>query len=175
MNKLTKGLIALAGLITLAGTSTLVIPRRAVAQGTNGPKITIEGPLPLPTLPVGAGVAQHVELGCLARTFGGPFPCSAYFPDGTSTATPFTVPTGQYLVITSIDFTPDLPGAGIDTVQLMWGGHPGRGWAVSNASTSQLLFPSGMPIGPGSQPMAVGNPGNLGTVLLNLHGYLTSN
>jgi hypothetical protein len=94
----------------------------------------------------------------------------------------YTVPPGQTLMITSVDFfansafnfTPAVTlndSANISNSQYaVWGAPP------SSGVSSQFTYPAGIAIQSGITPsLSIAQPGFSGSLIVNLHGYLTSN
>jgi hypothetical protein len=93
--------------------------------------------------------------------------------DGSVSTLPYTVPTGQTLIVTSVDLNPNIGVTSYSSVGL---GLPSNSsafgfWEVAPAISTQFVYPAGIVIAGGTTPQFLsGNP-----LVLRLHGYLTSN
>ena len=97
----------------------------------------------------------------------------------------FTVPAGQTLIITSVNFTPDSASNFAPAVLLQdssnlnsrygfWSA-PG-GVTAAGGVSSQFVYPVGIAIQSGITPsLRVSQPGFSGIITVDLQGYLTSN
>ncbi len=98
-------------------------------------------------------------------------------PQGGSSGTVYSTPSGQNLVITSIEFAP-IGGSGTLNLQFMDGYNieTYEQWNIPSDSITNLQYPTGIVIGPNVAPILVPYSGST-TASFNvyLHGYLTSN
>ncbi|MCF6187035.1 MAG: hypothetical protein L3J49_06105 [Desulfobulbaceae bacterium] len=85
-----------------------------------------------------------------------------------------TVPTGKYLVITSMSVFPVSPGTGIIEMQLIQNSSVTDYWKLSNAEPSHLSFGPGMLIDSGYALTIKNWASSGGNIRVNLYGYLTN-
>lgn len=95
---------------------------------------------------------------------------------GKISSSAFTVPNGQYFVVTSVEIAPSIGGPGYDYVYLTDGetANHREYWMVPQSSTTQFQFPAGLVFGP-RQTIGLYAPSAAGLVYLYVHGYLTTN
>jgi hypothetical protein len=91
----------------------------------------------------------------------------------------YSIPGNESLVITAVDLTPSscTPAlyTGISNVAITENNASRKSWSVAGQAASHFTYPSGIVLAAGSTP-AIFNPGGSPcTVLVELHGYLTSN
>lgn len=90
----------------------------------------------------------------------------------------FTVPSGQVLVIRSVQIHPVSPGSGRLDVQLgqnIAGTSRAReAWNVTNSEPTVFEYPSGLVIASGSTLIIKNNSGSAGPVHVAINGYLAT-
>jgi len=99
------------------------------------------------------------------------------FPNGTVDASPFVVPAGQTLVVTTIDLLPIDGISGTDLVGIAntVSGVIREEFAVQCILSTQLQFPNGLGF-PAGESVSVDNFGlSTSGMVFTVHGYLTSN
>ena len=84
----------------------------------------------------------------------------------------FTVPSGKYLVITSLHVFPSNPGSGTITLQLVQNSSIRKYWVLPNAAPSYLSFGSGLLIAPGYS-LKIHNVSATHSFRVSIYGYLT--
>ena len=84
----------------------------------------------------------------------------------------FTVPSGKYLVITSLHVFPSNPGSGTITLQLIQNSSIRKYWILPNATPSYLSFGSGFLIAPGYS-LKIHNVSATNSFRVSIYGYLT--
>jgi len=166
MNRLKYILIsALAAVI-----GTTVTSRRVQAQGPDAVRVVNT---PLPTQDSFQLASNLVEITCPSTGYLVFYTCAARQPNGRLLLG-YKVPSGSYLVITSVDIIPDRPLGGliIDTALYNSSGVDLRAeWKVSNGSTTVLQYPSGIVLPPGYIPTMENGGTQSATVVLR--GYLS--
>ena len=86
----------------------------------------------------------------------------------------YTVPTGKYLVITSISIFPQSPGAGNIDMQLIQNSSIRSYWKIPNTQPTHLSFGPGMLIASGYS-LDISNWGSSpGSIRVTIYGYLTN-
>ena len=85
-----------------------------------------------------------------------------------------TVPTGKYLVITSMSVFPMSPGAGTIEMRLIQNTSITDYWKLSNAEPSHLSFGPGMLIDSGYALTIENYTSSAGDIRVDLYGYVTS-
>ena len=94
---------------------------------------------------------------------------------GLGSTANYNVPGNQTLVIRSVDITPfECPASPISQIELFNNIGTVKAWTVAGATTNSFTYPSGIPLGPGTNPQA--STGGVGcSVVMDVFGYLTSN
>ncbi len=82
------------------------------------------------------------------------------------------VPTGKYLVITSMSVFPESPGAGTIEMQLIQNSSITAYWKLSNAEASHLSFGPGMLIDSGYALTIKNRVSSAGNIRVSLYGYV---
>jgi hypothetical protein len=129
-------------------------------------EVASTGTAPALTLDISKSASQHVELTC------GSF--SDHCVAG-NTSTPYVVPTGQNLVVTSVDISTAGTG-GRDTLSILTPLGAARNiWAVPNDGfTHSFQYPSGI-VFPGGFVFIAPSVANLVSNAAFLNGFLTPN
>ena len=86
----------------------------------------------------------------------------------------YTVPTGKYLVITSLTIFPQSPGAGNLYIQLAQNSAARKYWIVPNAQPTHLTFGPGMLVAPGYSLKIYNKAGGAGAIRVHIYGYETN-
>jgi len=175
MNVLRKAVSALGGIFLAALLIAALAPKATHGLVAALVQVTNTSSNPAATLDNAHAAPWIVDLVCAAAPAGGN--TGSCGPGGAA----FTVPGGLALVITSMEFTPATPGAGVYAPQLITttgGVNSDRGeqYYLPCASTTQLQFPSsGIVIGP-NQELSFNNlkGSACGIYLINIHGYETA-
>ena len=167
--------VAIASVLALA-----VAPRAAHAVAAILVTVTNTYANPIPTTDVSRSAAQNVELFCTGRSaVVSGVNCGQVNPQsGPPFPVQYTVPPGQNLVITTIDFDVANPAPGTTTNALatldpQTLNYPTREFfTVPNSVTTQFTFPgAGIVIPAGLQPLVTNGSGPF----VIIHGYLTPN
>lgn len=184
MIHIRKLALPFGGVVLVAGALTLAVPKAAHAVAAALVEITNTAASPVIAQGIGQQAAQIVQIEC-GNTVWGQYPggCIAVLPTTVSApSTNYTVPSGQTLVITSVDI---LSGAASSPCTssaepFMEAYFPDLGkyatrkqWIVPGGTgTAHYVYPSGFLFASGSEP----NFGNGGTctITLDLSGYLTA-
>jgi hypothetical protein len=172
MNRVYK--LFLFSIATVVATVVLgvLVPQTAHAVIATLVQVVNTPTSPVPTLDNSKSAQFNVELACLPVDSGALPPCNAIAPDGSTP--PFTIPAGQFLVITSFDaFTFATAGSQVTLTQLTGPStlFQRETWHIAFGGTQQLQFPTGIVVGPG-QLAIIGNSGDVDNV--RIHGYLTA-
>lgn len=166
--------------VQLSGTPSVNIASPLSIGGNVSATIANTSANPGVALDEAHAASQIVTMECFTRSYGTAYPCLSVSTAG-AVGSQYTVPSGENLVITSIQFDPGEPASGLLFVQLLAdGGNQAVTWPVSNASVSQLQFPgSGIVYGGGST-LAINMLASVNAVasasdvlVVELHGYLT--
>jgi hypothetical protein len=98
-----------------------------------------------------------------------------YYPNDVI-GTQFVVPTGQSLVVTTIDVFPTTPSPGVNWIAIGNESNVLReNFYVSNAGSTQLQFPNGLVFSAGRSVLVNYFFGGGSPLTITAHGYLTSN
>jgi hypothetical protein len=159
-------LMGIGALALVASLFNLVAPKAVRATAAALVEVANTGTAPALTLDISKSALQHVELTC------------GYFSDhcvAANTSTPYVVPTGQNLVVTSVDISTAGTG-GRDILSILTPSGAARNiWAVPNDGfTHSFQYPSGIVFSGGFVFMAP-SVGNLVSNAAFLNGFLTSN
>jgi hypothetical protein len=159
-------LIAIGALALIAPLLNLVAPTAVRAAATALVEVANTATAPAFTLDISKSASQHVELTC------GPF--SDHCVVGNTT-TPYVVPSGQNLVVTSVDISTAGTG-GKDSLSILAPSGVVRNiWAVPNDGlTHSYQYPSGI-VFPGGFVFRAPSVANFVSNAAFLNGFLTSN
>jgi hypothetical protein len=181
MMRITKGMLSVGGAAVVAGVLILSIPRAAHAVVAALVQVTNTASNPVITQTVGQQAGQSIQIACDSLSA----ICSQW---GQAAVTPYTVPPGQFLVITAVD---GISASGNTPCQVP--GHPisvagqlfiGRvitpqflGYFVIGGTASfHASYPSGVVFGPGVNLNLVDTlPPETCLDSVRMYGYLTSN
>src|SRR5580704_2652095 len=145
MQRFAKMLVVILGAGLLAAVGTLFNPRTAHALVAALVQVSNTPAAPAITLDVSRLASQNVQLLCV-----GTQNCSQILPDGTSPAPFYIVPTGNSLVITTVQI--NLAGSG--SVQMTQGNSSAISnrafWTFASAGSFEFQYPSGIVISSGS-------------------------
>jgi hypothetical protein len=157
------------------GTALLLLaaPRAAHAIAATLVQVTNTAASPAIAQSPDTQAAQLVEFASQLVVPGSENPLQLFSLNKFLTGTPYTVPTGQTLVITAVDITPVNCSGLSSTVSLRV--TAAKDWEVSGNITSHFDYPSGIVIGPGLSPNITVDGGQPCSVNVDAHGYLTSN
>jgi hypothetical protein len=140
--KITKRTLMGWGAIALA-VSLLILaaPKAAHAIVATLVQVANTSANPAITQDVSKLASQNVQIYCNAA-FPATVACTQILPDGSSTGAPYVVPTGQRLIITTVQ----LMAFGADNPELFVGqGETARGvWILTAAGSFQFQYPSGI-------------------------------
>ena len=191
----SKSALAVTGTIVAAGLITLMSPKTVHAVAAALVEVTNTSSNPVVTQTTGAQAANMVHVKCVFTNGNNRItPCTSYITSAGVFESSYTVPSGNYLVITAADVLP---------VQGDIAECPGNYFAaiVSNVPSSEALLgfstsdnpvtnhfayppPSGVVIPPGTVLSAGGAISNTNTglvssnctalELIDLYGYLTT-
>ena len=186
MIRLSKSVLAVGGVVLAGGLITFMKPKTvhavvaaALVQVTN----TSSNPVVSQGIDKQAG--NMVHLNCSVTLSGDLFTCIRFAPDG-STTFHYTVPAGEFLVITAMDVLPITPPACPGNYFITLGTPTEIGVyttvETTNAQvTTHLTYPSGLVIGEGISPTWEGfgetsteGVSCPGSELVNMFGYLTA-
>jgi hypothetical protein len=181
MIRLPKSAVSFGAVALVACVATLAVPRAAHAVAAALVQVTNTTPNPAITQTVPTQAAQLIQLSA------GFFDPLVAGQQGNVTAVPvgalnspgeYSIPAGQSLVITAVDFIPVTTCTGTSAINLSSGGNSSLVWVVSNSTSAHFEYPSGMVFGPGSPLKINWNPSNLSSCdlnapVVNLFGYLT--
>jgi len=181
MIRLSKSVLAVGGVVLAGGLIMVMNPRTVHAVAAALVQVTNTATNPVVTQSVTQQAAQIVEVDC---TFdypepNGPRPCQQLGGTGE-----YTVPTGQNLVITTIDISPLLTNGGTCAGTVVLGTGPGPNffpgqwlpratWAhLAGPQNVHFTYPTGMVFTSGQR---IGFANELGPCIgtLYLYGYVT--
>lgn len=91
-----------------------------------------------------------------------------------SNAGVYTVPTGKYLVITSITINPQQPGVGLIYMELIQNNAIRYSWRLPNSQPTSLSFGPGMLIAPDFSPKIRNAQVSAGSIKVDIYGYETN-
>jgi hypothetical protein len=185
-----KFTFSLAGLVVAIGALTVTLPRAAHAVASALVQVTNGASNPVITQDISQQATQMVHLYCTGAPGIVPY-CSAFGSNGAalSTNNSYTVPSNQYLVITS-DLTASYapiagasdgpcPATSYATLEATLAAQSFNinGWTLAiNAPTTHFVYPPGMTVGPGMQLSGLTTSTSVKCgVIAEIYGYLTSN
>jgi hypothetical protein len=97
------------------------------------------------------------------------------FPDGHLGATPFVVPAGQNLVVTTVAVSPFFSNGTVEAdIGNAISGALRDSFFVPSGVTTEFQFPNGL-VFPSSESVEALDGSNTGHIHFTLHGYLTAN
>ena len=162
---------------------SLIVPHAAHAVVATLVQLVNTAAAPAVTQDVSKLASQNVSFSSQLND-ANPAPLISRGKDGVS-GSAFTVPAGQTLILTSVNFTPDSASNFAPTVLLQdssnLNSRYGVWWAPAGVTaaggvSSQFTYPVGIAIQSGITPsLTVSQPGFLGIIGVDLQGYLTSN
>jgi hypothetical protein len=163
----SKSIFSFGALCLAAGVLILAVPRTAHAVAAALVQVTNAAASPANTEDTSRQASQLVHLSFNPNNS---FPdnCVQILPNGVRE--PFTVPQGQNLVITAVDFNLN------ESVSLVSVGLTGQQvfWSVPGMGTTHLAYPSGIVIPSATYPNLVASViGSASTV--DMFGYFTTN
>jgi hypothetical protein len=178
--KYAKRMSMVAGTLALAGILGVAIAPRA-AHGIAAAMVQVVNTAASPAITQDAArqAAQIVTLsGAVdANSFSRVFLFNQLSPQGGTTGPAYVTPSGQNLVITSIEFAPSAGNGSLNMVLLNgFNINTYERWNITAGSVTNLQYPTGLVIGPNASPIIVPDSGST-TAAFNvyLHGYLTAN
>jgi hypothetical protein len=176
MRQFRKCFLTVAAAAILVVVLTLATPRAVHAVTSALVTITNSADNPAVIQGVSQLTTQNVYLVCRASP-GGSNQCVRELPDGTASSTPFIVPTGESLVVTTVEIIPVGTNQGPYIVAI-FNGRSGAGRKTLVAPpvfSTQYQYPSGI-VFPALESVQLrtdtSNPGDVG---MFVHGYLTTN
>jgi hypothetical protein len=178
MFRTPKPVLSCGAVAVPMGILMLAAPRAAHAVAATLVQVTNTAANPAITQSAPTQAAQLVNLAINVGGSFSPVNLFALAPDGTSSLG-YTVPSGQYLVITGADIgiSTFSPPTGVcaaqswSSAELLAGGIYKHDWTVTSVATAHFDYPSGLPIGPGLTVQVLTACG----ANIELQGYLTSN
>jgi hypothetical protein len=179
MNFAKRLLTGLGGVMIAAMLATLLAPKSVHAVVATLVQVANTAVAPAITQNVPTLASQIVTLSATvnADSFTKVSPFYQISPQANAGGSAYITPTGQSLVITSIEFSPSA-GGGTLNLQFLDGFDLDtyEQWKVTADSITNLQYPTGIVIGPNVAPIVVPSGGST-TAAFNvyLHGYLTSN
>ena len=177
--KYAKRTLMVAGAMALAGLLGVAIAPRA-AHGVVAAMVQVVNTAASPVIAQDTArqAAQIVTLSSVvdANSFSRVFLFNQVSPQGGTTGPAYVVPSGQNLVLTSIEFAPSAGSGSLKMVLLNGFSDDYERWNIPAGSVTDLQYPTGLVIGSGASPIIVPDSGST-TAAFNvyLHGYLTSN
>jgi hypothetical protein len=174
-----KSVLSFGAIALAAGVLTLAVPQAAHAVAAALVQVTNTAASPAITQGVPTLAGQIVDLGNTALPNAGTVtPFYSISPAGIFDFG-YSIPANQSLVVTAVDITPSsctpTSYTGISNVAITDNGNEREAWSVSGQAATHFVYPSGIVLAAGSTP-AIENPaGSPCAVLVELHGYLTSN
>jgi hypothetical protein len=172
--KLAQRLLMGSGALALiAVLLTLAAPKAARAIAATLVQVNNTAAAPAVSQDVSKLASQNVSLTGDTQVNQETSPLYAVAADGSVSTSPYTVPAGQTLIITSADLNPNIGVSSYSSVGL---GLPSNSsafgfWEVAPGISTQFVYPAGVAIAGGTTPQFLSaNP-----LVLRLHGYLTAN
>jgi len=179
--RMTKGMLSAGAAAIVAGVLILSVPRAVHAVAAALVQVTNTASNPVVTQTVGQQAGQSIQIAC-DNSSG---ICSQ---QGQAIVTPYTVPAGQFLVITAVDgvFTDGFEGCQAFSHSVSVAGQVFIGrlitpqilsYFVPNGTGSlHVSYPSGVAFGPGVSVNFVDTlPPSACQDTVRTYGYLTSN
>jgi hypothetical protein len=175
MKRFHKYSLQIAAAAILAVVLTLAAPRAVHAVAAALVNVTNTAASPAISQGVSQLASQNVFLAAAAPV-GGSSGFSQEFPDGSLSISAFVVPSGQSLVVTSLEVFP-LTNPGTYTIFISNGvsGKKRELLAAPAAYSTQFQFPSGIVFPAGESPQFFNLFSSPEQVTVYMHGYLTSN
>jgi hypothetical protein len=175
MKRFRKYSFAAAAAAILVAVLTLAAPRAVHALTAALVTVTNTAASPVVSQSVNQLATQNILLIGRANP-GTSSSFSRITSDGDDSFAAYVVPSGQSLVITTIDVLP-FTTQGIDTFTIFNepSANPRETLQVAGAGTTQFQFPSGIVFPAGVFIQVKGESPSPDTLLLYMHGYLTSN
>jgi hypothetical protein len=176
MKRFHKYSLQIAAVAILAVVLTLAAPRAVHAVAAALVNVTNTAASPAISQSVNQLASQNVFLTTNVSIIPGQnVSMLRELPDGSIVFSAFVVPSGQSLVITSIDVLPSgSNGTSFLTVNNMVTTYV-RKYLRVPANSSQFQYPSGIVFPAGESIQIFTNAGNTSSVFVEMHGYLTSN
>jgi hypothetical protein len=178
--KYAKRMLMVAGAVALAGIVGVAIAPKA-AHGLAAAMVQVVNTAASPVIAQDTArqAAQIVTLSSVvdANSFSRVFLFNQLSPQGGTIGPAYVTPSGQNLVITSIEFAPTAGSGDLRLVLLNgFSINTYEEWSIPAGSVTDLQYPSGLVIGSGASPIIVPQSGST-TAAFNvyLHGYLTAN
>ena len=173
--KFAKSILAGTGAVVLAGLIlTMLVPKAAHAVAATAVQVMNPTSNPAVTQSITTQASQLIDITTDGVAAGRGGEQTFYF--STSLPGPFfalVIPPNQYLVITSVDFTPYGCGAPAQ-VQLVQNNNTRMQWIVSGSTTSHFAYPSGFLIPPPASTLLFENDGAPSCgIAADMQGYLT--
>jgi hypothetical protein len=181
MIRLPKSAVSFGAVALVACAATLAVPRAAHAVAAALVQVTNTTANPAVTQTVPTQASQLIQLspGFFDPLVAGQLENFTTVPVGAiNSPGEYSIPAGQSLVITAVDFLPVTTCTGTSSINLSSGGNSSLTWVLSNSTSTHFEYPSGMVFGPGSLLKDNWNPSNLPSCdlnaqVVNLFGYLT--
>ncbi len=190
MIRISRSTLSWGGIAVAAALFTLAVPRAAHAVAAALVQVTNTASSPVIAQGIGNQAAQIVQIECTYLPGGFPQVCVAIPATGIApyaiSVPPYVVPAGQTLVVTAVDV---LSGAGepgticnsgavasVNTLPPASSTVVSRkSWAVpAEEGIAHFVYPSGILFAPGTTIVDAANGGNVCTLTLDMHGYLTA-
>jgi hypothetical protein len=189
MFRISKSTLSWGGVAVAAVLFMVAVPRAAHAVVAALVQVTNTASSPVVTQGIGQQAAQIVQIACGYFPGSGigiepvSFGCAAQTPRGflttPSQSSEYFVPTGETLVVTSVDI---LSGAAAGTpcmspafVQFVTSDLPIGSWIVpAGAGMAHYVYPSGILFPGGTTIASVTNQVSSCTIAADLRGYLTA-
>jgi hypothetical protein len=178
--KYVKRMLMVAGGMALAGIlGVAIVPKATHGLAAAMVQVVNTAASPVIAQDTARQAAQIVTLSgqVVANSFSRVFLFNQLSPQGGTTGPSYVVPSGQNLVITSIEFAPSAGSGSLKMVLLNgFNIETYEEWDIPAGAITALQYPTGLVIGSGASPIIVPNSGST-TAAFNvyLHGYLTAN
>ncbi|HEY4009496.1 MAG TPA: hypothetical protein VGM11_05050 [Acidobacteriaceae bacterium] len=174
--RISRSVMAVGGVAVAAAAIGFTNPKAVQAVTAALVQVTNTATNPVVTQGVSQQAGQIVNLWCGQTAAYPPLPCKEESPTtGNALGTAYTVPSGQSLVVTSIDITPFSPCSATHRVSLSNGpGYEYAYWNVLSSNASDhYTFPSGIVFAPGMQISSTTTDSSCQDVVF-VQGYLTN-
>lgn len=170
---ITAGLAAVGVLSVFTAKPLLAQARAALVQVVN------TAAAPAVSQDVSKLASQNISFLSSPVAFPGSDSLHILGKDGQFNAAPYTVPAGQTLIITSVDFFPNSAFSFSPAVALKNSANAASlygVWLAASGVSTQFLYPTGIAIQGGTTPaFNISQPTFSGVLNVLVHGYLTSN
>jgi hypothetical protein len=172
--KFAKSILTGTGAVVLAGLIlALLAPKAAHAIAATAVQVVNTTSNPAVTQSITTQASQLVDITTFDDVAGGSGHIFYYSTSASGGLSPLVIPPNQYLVVTSVDFTPDEGCGASNRVQLVQNGTRQQ-WILPGSTTTHFAYPSGFLIpAPGSTLLFENYSAPSCGIVADMQGYLT--